>query len=98
MSNLNPVKYFSILSFNPFSVCGVRGREQKIVGGSETLPNELPWVAGLFKQNKLYCGASIVTNKFLLTAAHCVSNFEPREIRVRFLKIGVLAEVTSHKK
>jgi secreted trypsin-like serine protease len=46
------------------------------------LPNELPWVAGLFKQNKLYCGATIVTNKYLLTAAHCVSNFEPHEIRV----------------
>lgn len=48
-------------------VCGIRGREQKIVGGSETLPNELPWVAALFKQNKLYCGAAIISTKFLLT-------------------------------
>lgn len=71
---------FSFSSY--LTVCGVRGREQKIVGGSETLPNELPWVAGLFRQNKLYCGASIVTNKFLITAAHCVSSFEPNEIRV----------------
>ncbi|KAL7025999.1 hypothetical protein ACKWTF_013735 [Chironomus riparius] len=62
-------------------VCGARGREQKIVGGSETLPNELPWVAALFKQNKLYCGAAIISTRFLLTAAHCVSNFEPHEIR-----------------
>ncbi|KAG5671024.1 hypothetical protein PVAND_001242 [Polypedilum vanderplanki] len=62
-------------------VCGVRGREQKIVGGAETQPNEYPWIAGLFKQNKLYCGAAIISQKYLLTAAHCVSNFEPREIR-----------------
>jgi secreted trypsin-like serine protease len=50
-----------------FLVCGVRGRNQKIVGGSETHPNEYPWVAGLFKQNKLYCGATVVSNRFLLT-------------------------------
>lgn len=53
--------------FSSLVVCGVRGRNQKIVGGSETLPNEYPWVAGLFKQNKLYCGATIVTPNYLLT-------------------------------
>jgi len=53
-------------------VCGTRGREQKIVGGSETLPNELPWVAALFKQNKLYCGAAIISTRFLLTV--CILN------------------------
>lgn len=50
-----------------FVACGVRGRNQKIVGGSETHPNEYPWVAGLFKQNKLYCGATVISNRFLLT-------------------------------
>jgi hypothetical protein len=50
-----------------FAVCGVRGRNQKIVGGSETLPNEYPWVVGLFKQNKLYCGATVISNRYLLT-------------------------------
>jgi secreted trypsin-like serine protease len=48
----------------------VRGREQKIVGGGETQPNEYPWIAGLFKQNKLYCGAAIISNKYLLTVSH----------------------------
>lgn len=54
-----------------FIVCGVRGRNQKIVGGSETNPNEYPWVAGLFKQNKLYCGATVISNRYLLTV--CLS-------------------------
>jgi secreted trypsin-like serine protease len=50
-------------------VCGVRGRNQKIVGGAETLPHEYPWVVGLFRQNKLYCGATILTNRYVLTVS-----------------------------
>lgn len=66
-------------------VCGVRGRNQKIVGGAETLPNEYPWVAGLFKQNKLYCGATIVTPNYLLTVEWCDSNsFHPVDSRSFF--------------
>lgn len=63
-------------------VCGVRGRENRIVGGKETAPNEFPWIVGLQRQGKLYCSATLITNKHLLTAAHCVDSFDAHEIRV----------------
>lgn len=50
-------------------MCGARGRNQKIVGGTETLPHEYPWVVGLFRQNKLYCGGTILTPTHVLTVS-----------------------------
>lgn len=63
-------------------MCGIRGRTNRIVGGDETAAHEFPWLSGLSKQGKLYCGASLISDKLLLTAAHCVYGTEPREIRV----------------
>ncbi|XP_058466491.1 trypsin 3A1-like [Malaya genurostris] len=63
-------------------VCGLNGRTNRIVGGVETAAHEYPWLAGLFRQGKLYCGASVLTKNYLITAAHCVNAFEPSEIRV----------------
>ncbi|XP_053667771.1 transmembrane protease serine 9-like [Anopheles marshallii] len=65
-----------------YIVCGVGGRTNRIVGGAETTAHQFPWLAGLFRQGKLYCGASVVSRNFLVTAAHCVNSFEPSEIRV----------------
>ncbi|XP_055617451.1 trypsin 3A1-like [Toxorhynchites rutilus septentrionalis] len=63
-------------------VCGVNGRSNRIVGGAEAPAHEYPWLAGLFRQGKLYCGASVLTKNYVITAAHCVNSFEPNEIRV----------------
>lgn len=62
--------------------CGVRGRKEKIVGGVETHPHDFPWVVGLFRQGKLYCGATLISSTWLLTAAHCVDGMESNKIRV----------------
>lgn len=64
------------------SVCGVRGRANRIVGGDPAEPHEYPWLVGLYRQGKLYCGASVISRNYLLTAAHCVEPFEASEIRV----------------
>ncbi|XP_063701821.1 trypsin 3A1-like [Culicoides brevitarsis] len=65
-------------------VCGVRGRGNRIVGGYEATPHEFPWTVGLFRQGKLYCGASLISENFLLTAAHCVDGISPVEIKAYF--------------
>ncbi|KAJ2940768.1 hypothetical protein O0L34_g14879 [Tuta absoluta] len=46
--------------------------------GSVTLPggSELPWVTAVYlkKSQKYICGGTLVNSKYVITAAHCVSN------------------------
>jgi hypothetical protein len=54
----------------------------RIVGGSETRPGQWPWAVALGSPNesdggktfKVKCTASILNERYILTAAHCVSN------------------------
>ncbi|PZC86024.1 hypothetical protein B5X24_HaOG200398 [Helicoverpa armigera] len=55
--------------------CGERNEASRIVGGVETAVNEFPWVARLSLHNKFYCGGSLINDRFVLTAAHCVTSF-----------------------
>lgn len=67
-----------------WTVCGVRGRNNRIVGGKETSANQYPWMVGLYRNNRLYCGGALISNKHVLTAAHCIHNFDRREIQIYF--------------
>ncbi|KAI4498839.1 hypothetical protein M0802_006014 [Mischocyttarus mexicanus] len=56
----------------------------RIVGGRPADPREWPWMAALLRKDAVqYCGGVLITDRHVLTAAHCVRNFKPREIRVR---------------
>ena len=48
----------------------------RIIGGSESSPGDFPWHARQIDANGEWagCGGSLVTNEFVLTAAHCVFN------------------------
>ena len=44
----------------------------KIVGGNNAKEGAWPWLAALYYNDKLLCGASLVSNDWLVSAAHCV--------------------------
>ncbi|KAG5310111.1 GD protease, partial [Acromyrmex insinuator] len=54
-----------------------------IANGQETLPGEWPWLVALFIVTNRYefqCAGTILTNKHVLTAGHCLkTNFESNE-------------------
>jgi len=54
--------------------CGIEGPPSKdrIVGGFEAEPNQWPWQVALFVDNAWFCGGSLISENYVLTAAHCV--------------------------
>lgn len=47
-----------------------------IVGGTVADPGYWPWqVAVLDRKKRLICGGTLISNEFILTAAHCVTNY-----------------------
>ncbi|KAK0144248.1 Polyserase-2 [Merluccius polli] len=61
--------------FEPFSVCGRPPLNTRIVGGEDAPLGSWPWQASLTSDGSHFCGGSLITNNFVLTAAHC---FFPR--------------------
>ncbi|CAG7822946.1 unnamed protein product [Allacma fusca] len=62
--------------------CGQSNNNNKIVGGQESAPNAWPWMAAIVNvdsngQNPLIrCGGSLINNRYILTAAHCIPAVE----------------------
>ncbi|OWF45605.1 fibrinolytic enzyme, isozyme C-like [Mizuhopecten yessoensis] len=48
--------------------------ESRIVGGDDAYINNYPWQASLRSYGQHICGAVILSEDFVLTAAHCVGN------------------------
>ncbi|XP_063848497.1 coagulation factor X-like isoform X2 [Scylla paramamosain] len=55
--------------------CGVQQPEPRILGGEEAWLGAWPWVAAMIHapSGRAYCGASLINNRFLLTAGHCAA-------------------------
>jgi len=51
-------------------------QDPRIVGGNEAVPGSYPWQVGITRAGwtSPYCGGSIISNIWILTAAHCVDD------------------------
>uniref|UniRef100_A0A3Q0S8I1 Peptidase S1 domain-containing protein n=1 Tax=Amphilophus citrinellus TaxID=61819 RepID=A0A3Q0S8I1_AMPCI len=59
----------TVISFL-LSACGFALHNTRIVGGEEAIPGSWPWQASLANLDGLFCGGSLITNQWVLTAAH----------------------------
>merc|ERR1711923_543340 len=64
----------------PKKACGIpNAQPDKIVGGVEATPHEFPWQVGLFFDGYI-CGGTIISEKYILTAAHCADGVYSHEV------------------
>lgn len=71
----------------PSSECGLVNRRTRIVGGEVTQENEYPWLVGLSDvsgSNRPFCGGSVYTSVWVITASHCVEGKSSTDIDVLF--------------
>ncbi|XP_017462389.1 PREDICTED: transmembrane protease serine 9-like, partial [Rhagoletis zephyria] len=78
--------------------CGEKPAGGRIVGGSNATLNQIPWQVSwrFFNQttntHRHICGASIIADKWLLTAAHCVDVVKPLEEKNFRAYVGLLSQ------
>ncbi|XP_055333223.1 serine proteinase stubble-like [Paramacrobiotus metropolitanus] len=78
--------------------CGVRdnlftqGRSPRVLGGRPSEFGAWPWMAVISSSKRLRCGATILNEQFLVTAAHCVyKNFQYGYYQDLSVQIGIFS-------
>ncbi|XP_003696271.1 proclotting enzyme [Apis florea] len=80
-----------IISSIDMSQCGAKNGiqdQERIVGGQNADPGEWPWIAALFNGGRQFCGGSLIDNKHILTAAHCVANMNSWDVARLTVRLG----------
>ncbi|KAM7356121.1 trypsin 3A1 isoform 1-T1 [Cochliomyia hominivorax] len=57
-----------------FTTISCTQRNPRIVGGLEASRHEMPYIVSLTRRGGHFCGATIIHEKWLLTAGHCICN------------------------
>ncbi|XP_053594540.1 trypsin-1-like [Microplitis demolitor] len=66
----------------PKCLCGTSNIPNRIVGGQDAKLYQYPWMSYLTYHGRFYCAATIISSKYMLTAAHCVDRFDKSKIKV----------------
>ncbi|XP_046405684.1 serine protease nudel isoform X2 [Ischnura elegans] len=57
---------------------GRKGRRtsERVVGGTPSSPGAWPWLVSIYKDGIFHCGGVLITEDWVMTAAHCLSSYK----------------------
>ncbi|XP_047241333.1 serine protease 27-like [Girardinichthys multiradiatus] len=84
---LQKMSVYVLMTLLLYSECGRVITKNRIIGGQDADPGMWPWQASLQQFGFPFCGGSLITNEWVLTAAHCISR---DDINVTDIHLGVL--------
>ncbi|KAK5649791.1 hypothetical protein RI129_000820 [Pyrocoelia pectoralis] len=76
------------------SVCGLENNGNRIYGGEQATLEEFPWMAllGYIRNHSneisFRCGGSVINNRYVLTAAHCIRVKPALGISLHLVRLG----------
>lgn len=59
---------------HPTTTCGIRPLGDKIVNGEVAKEGDWPWMCSMHYNGRHICGGSLINERWIVTAAHCVSD------------------------
>jgi len=69
--------------------CGISPvKSTRIIGGVDAIPGAWPWIASLQFRNSHFCGGTLLSPKWVLTASHCVGKISSYNMRDWTIKMG----------
>ncbi|XP_050072467.1 trypsin-1-like [Anopheles maculipalpis] len=54
----------------------------RVIGGNTSDIDQYPWMAALYYRERFTCGGSLINDRYILTAAHCVARLNAADFEV----------------
>ena len=82
----------------PHLIVGCGHKPSRIIGGGEVTPYSLPWQVAFVRRgsNTPFCGGTLISDRHVLTAAHCTSDNRNYDVIVGEHRITSTEDGTRH--